>query len=208
MNGGERRADQQRTQREKNGRGRPRAPAHVEIEMTAYISRAEAARSMNYTPEGIRKHEAGWFADAMIKRNGVVYYHRRRFEEFQSAMQGGDAARCMELFAKGLSPTQVVAEVRPRRPWIVRQCFAEHLALVELDPHAVVVRFPPTVNAKAWKSAHGLPPDEPIHPEFVRRAIELACLIPELRERCMLAVRQASRLAEVPSAWAEEGVTE
>jgi hypothetical protein len=97
----------------------------------------------------------------------------------------------MELFAKGMTPGEVIAKLRPSKPWVVRQCYEEHLALLELDPHAVLIRLRLGSQGRAWKGAHGFHPDEPLHPDYVRRAIEIVSLTPELHARCLLAVRQA-----------------
>lgn len=176
--------------RKTGARGRPRAPSHVEVDKRAYISRMDGARSLEISRAMMRKHEEIWFKESKIKIDGVAFYPRDKFEDLRAHLAADDSSpRCMALFDKGLGPKEVVLKVRPRRASVVHKYYEEYLSLLELEQHVMVIRFDPSVDMRAWRLAHGFAADAPLHPEYVRRCVEIVSLHSSYREGALYAAR-------------------
>jgi hypothetical protein len=178
---------------QRSRRGRPPAPVQIDVNMRAYISRAEAARLLGYSITQMRRDEEIWFAETRIKRMGVTYYPRQQFEELRRCKIDDGGFECYELFADGLGPHEATMRLRHRKPGMVRQYYRDYLANVALEASRVVLDLDPDMNGEDWKRAHGFPVDRPLHQAWVRTALERVALIKGLRDACDLAVLRAEQ---------------
>jgi hypothetical protein len=162
----------------------------TEIDPKLFIGRVEAARELLLTVGGIRYYEPVWFAESKVRCEGVIYYERKVFEAFRASRPDNyvSAAECFRLFMEGHSPHSVVRQLKHPRPMMVRKLYQEHLEQLSFE-NCVIIRFDPGLDMPAWKGAHALPQHEPIHSEYVRRAIELVAFDEDYRQRCLYAVR-------------------
>jgi hypothetical protein len=181
------RGSHQRAKR--SGRGRPRAPVQIEIDLRAYISRVQAARLLGCTVTQMRRDEDIWFAGTSIRRKGVTYYPRQQFEELRQSKIDG-SFECYELFAQGYGPHEVTMRLRHRKPAVVRMSYQDYLANVALEASRTVLELDPDMNSEDWKRAHGFPVDRPLHQAWIRTALERVAMIASLREACDLAVQR------------------
>ncbi len=175
-------------------RGRPVSPGHIEVDGHRFISRAEAARVLGRGPTSMRRFEESFLKDATITRDRVVYYLRASFEELRQALQSDDFIAFYALFDEGLGPHAAVlrmGELKQRvKPGAARLYYNDYLETLELEQSRVVIELDPEMNKRDWKRAHGFPEDAPLHPAWVRCALERAALITSLREACDYAVER------------------
>ena len=178
---------------QRSRRGRPAAPVQIDVNMRAYISRAEAARLLGCSITQMRRDEEIWFAETSIKRMGVTYYPRQPFEELRRCKIDDGGFECYELFAHGLGPHEATMRLRHRKPGMVRQYYQDYLANVALEASRVVLDLDPDMNGEDWKRAHGFPVDRPLHQAWVRTALERVAMIKGLRDACDHAVLRSEQ---------------
>jgi hypothetical protein len=176
----------------RNGRGRPPQPAQIEVDMRAYISRKEAGRLIAKSQATMRRYEDVWFRETKIAvgKGKVIYYPRKQFDELRASFVDDTGFKCYALFARGLGPHDVTMKLRHKRPALVRQYFYDYLADVELQQSRVVIDLDPEMSSRDWKRGHGFDPDKPIHPQWIKRAVQFCALIEEQRKACDLHVAQ------------------